>query len=171
MTEKQKCHRAGIALMLAVFSLSALTTLPALADAAEPAAAPAAWLGAGLKFLVQLPNVLLALTAMIVALSGIRLVLAAFAVQADGSAAEGFALRWQVGGFGAPAQGWRLSVPLVRLLAGLGLVALGVALGVARMPLEDAVMPHGKEAASGIRATPTAEAPAAAAPSVAASHP
>ncbi len=169
MTRKQTSHRAGVALVLAAFALPALAVLAdGPGPGSEAGAVQAPWLSASQMVLMHLPNVLLALTAMIVALSGIRLVLAAFAAPIDDAAAEGFALRWQIGGFGTPERGWRLTAPLVRLLAGMGLVALGVALAMALMPLDEAT--HVRQAAK----QPAAEAQAGAltnAPSGAASHP
>ncbi len=84
-------------------------------------------------WLAAVPALLLALAAAGMALAGVALVWRVFVPGSE----EGFSLRWQVGGFGAPARGWRLSTPLTQLLAGLALVALAVALGLARVPVED----------------------------------
>ncbi len=110
--------------------------------------------------LADLPAALYALSALIATAGGFALVWFAFTDAAD----EGFALRWQVGGFGGPSRGWRLSTPLARLIAGLTLVTLGVALALAQLPAKDLADPKAQTVKS-----PAASAAVSAAVSAAAS--
>lgn len=112
----------------------------------------------GLPPLEDLAGGLYALTSLIVAAAGAALVWSAF----TDAAQEGFALRWQVGGFGGPSQGWRLSMPLARLIAGLALATLGVALGLAQVPAKDLAEPKAP-AAKSPPASASAAVPAASA--------
>ncbi|CAN5162909.1 hypothetical protein BH11PSE10_BH11PSE10_17150 [soil metagenome] len=106
-----------------------------------------------LPALADMPGALYALTSLIVCAAGLVLIWFAFMDATD----EGFAVCWQVGGFGGPSQGWRLSMPLARLIAGLSLVALGVALGLAQSPAKDSADAKAQAARS-----PAASASAAA---------
>lgn len=71
-----------------------------------------------------LPAVLVAATALVLAAAGVWQIWRAM----GRAASEGFAVYWQVGGFGTPGRGWRVSLPLMQLLTGLALVAASTAL-------------------------------------------
>ena len=105
----------------------------AMSSAAAFAAAHAQAGGAVLPSLADVPGGLQALTSLIVALAGVAMVWLAFWDAPE----EGFAVRWQAGGFGGPSRGWRVSKPLARLIAGLTMVVLGVALGLAQLSAKE----------------------------------
>ena len=106
----------------------------------------------------DLPGLLLALAVLVLAVVGASLVWQAF----KDDSSEGFSLRWQVGGFGGPGRGWRLSTPLARLLAGLVLVALAVVLSLSRVPVPAAAKKEAPEPDASHALTPAHEAPPAA---------
>ena len=72
-----------------------------LASGAAVAQVHAAAPAPALLALADLPAALYALSALIATAGGLAMVWFAFTDAAD----EGFALRWQVGGFGGPSQG------------------------------------------------------------------
>ena len=78
-----------------------------------------------------LPDILRAAAVLIAVATGATIAWQAF----GGATPEGFGVRRHAGGFGGVGIGWRVSAPLARLAAGLALVAFGVMLGYARVPV------------------------------------
>lgn len=131
-------------------AMALATCLPVAVCAATPSPVVPTWLAV-------LPDLVCALAA---------LALVAFAlwllkkVLVDDSAAE-FSLRRHAGGFGGTSTGWRVSTPLARLVAGLVLVVLAVALGMARVKVHEG----GESAPSPAASAPSAASAASAAAS------
>lgn len=96
-------------------------------------------------FLEGSPAVFVAATVLVLAVAGVWLVGRALA-----TAGEGFSINWQVGGFGTPARGWRMSGPLTQLLAGLALAALAAVVA----PVVGSLSAEKTRAAAGRPSTP-----------------
>ena len=125
---------------------------PALARAATGAAP--AWLAA-------LPDVLGGLAALMLVGFGLGMLWLAL-VRPD---AGDFSFRRHSGGFGGSSTGWQMSQALARLVAGLALILLALALTMARLPLKDDAKPEAASEAKAASASASAPAVAASAAS------
>jgi TRAP-type C4-dicarboxylate transport system permease small subunit len=130
---------------------------PALARAATEAAP--AWLAV-------LPDVLCGLAAL--ALVGFGLWMLVLTLV--GAEAGELSFRRHAGSFGGSSTGWQMSQALARLLAGLALILLALAVTMARLPLKDvarpevkadAATPEAKAASASVSAAPAASAASA----------
>jgi hypothetical protein len=127
--------------------------MPGLAHAGAPVGAAPTWF-------TLLPDVLCGVTALALAAGGLWVLYLAL-VHAE---AGDFAFRRHTGGFGGSSTGWQMSKALARLVAGLVLVVLALAVTMARLPLKDEAR---AETAAGESRTAGAEAKAASAAPVA----
>ena len=112
----------------------------------------------------MLPDVLCGLAALVLVGFGLWMLYLAL-VRAD---AGEFSFRRHAGSFGGSSTGWQLSQALARLVSGLALVLLALALTMARSPVKDDaradVAPgEAKPASAAASAAPAASAPSAAA--------
>ncbi len=89
--------------------------------------------GTAPTWFTALPDVLCGLAALLLIGFALRLLYLALV----GSEAGEFSFRRHAGGFGGSSTGWQMSAALARLLAGLALVLLALALTMARMPAKD----------------------------------
>jgi hypothetical protein len=123
------------------------------------------------RFIEGQPALLVALVTLLLASTGVWQIARALGAAAAG---EGFSVYWQVGGFGTPGRGWRVSAPLVQLLAGLTLVTLAVAVApsagsVAAIKAKPTTAPASAAQASSA-SSPSAPSAGASAPASAASR-
>ena len=136
--------------------MGAAVTLPGLARAQAPAAHAPAWLA-------LLPDVLCGVAALALVGFGLWMLYLALVRTEAGE----FSFRRHAGGFGGSSTGWQASQALARLLAGLALLVLALALTMARLPLKDDGKPEAAtaeaKAASGVEARVSASAAAPAA--------
>jgi hypothetical protein len=131
------------------WSLGLGCATPALAQAATDAAP--AWLAV-------LPDVLCGLAALALVGFGLWMLWLALG-RAD---AGEFAFRRHAGGFGGSSTGWQMSPALARLVAGLALIVLALAVTMARLPLKDDAKPEARADAAKAEAKATAAAAATA---------
>jgi hypothetical protein len=130
--------------------------LPGMSHAQAPAGAVPTWFAV-------LPDVLCGVAALALAGFGLWLLYLALA----GPDAGEFSFRRHAGGFGGSSTGWQVSQALARLLAGLALVLLALALTMARLPLKDDARPEAKAGAAVAEAKAASSAASAASASAA----
>lgn len=100
--------------------------MPWLAHAGAPVGAAPTWFAV-------LPDVLCGVAALVLAGGGLWVLYLALVHSEAGD----FAFRRHTGGFGGSSIGWQMSKALARMVAGLALVVLALAMTMARLPLKD----------------------------------
>jgi len=133
--------------------MGAAIALPTVARAQAPAAAAPTWFS-------LLPDVLCGVAALALVAFGLWLLYLSV-VRLDGGE---FSFRRHAGGFGGSSTGWQVSQSMARLVAGLTLILLALALAMARLPLKEDARP---EAAADAKAAAAPEAKASPASSAA----
>jgi len=133
--------------------MGAAIALPTVARAQAPAAAAPTWFA-------LLPDVLCGVAALALVAFGLWLLYLSV-VRLDGGE---FSFRRHAGGFGGSSTGWQVSQSMARLVAGLTLILLALALAMARLPLKEDARP---EAAADAKAAAAPEAKASPASSAA----
>ena len=133
--------------------MGAAIALPTVARAQAPAAAAPTWFA-------LLPDVMCGVAALALVAFGLWLLYLSV-VRLDGGE---FSFRRHAGGFGGSSTGWQVSQSMARLVAGLTLILLALALAMARLPLKEDARP---EAAADAKAAAAPEAKASPASSAA----
>ena len=134
--------------------MGAAIALPTVARAQAPAAAAPTWFA-------LLPDVLCGVAALALVAFGLWLLYLSV-VRLDGGE---FSFRRHAGGFGGSSTGWQVSQSMARLVAGLTLILLALALAMARLPAKEDAKPEAAADAKAAGAPEAKASPASAAAS------
>ena len=134
--------------------MGAAIALPTAARAQAPAAAAPTWFA-------LLPDVLCGVAALALVAFGLWLLYLSV-VRLDGGE---FSFRRHAGGFGGSSTGWQVSQSMARLVAGLTLILLALALAMARLPAKEDAKPEAAADAKAAGAPEAKASPASAAAS------